>query len=64
MKHLFQQCLKVPQLYIYLFEEPEKLWKYDMIPIASILTMTVENNKTYEYKQTDLKLDKAWLSYG
>ena len=35
----------------------EGLFKYDMIPMASILTMIVEGHKRYKKKQTDLKSD-------
>ena len=37
----------------------EGLLKYEMIHMASILTMVVEHCNTYQKRQTDLKLNKA-----
>ena len=35
----------------------EGLLKYEMIPMASILTMIVQDHKKYKKKQTHLKSD-------
>ena len=40
-----------------IFRDFEELLKYDMIPMASMLTIIVEYHKRYKNKQTDWKSD-------
>ena len=40
--------------YCLILRDFEGLLKYEMIPIASILTIIVEDHKKYKKKQTDL----------
>ena len=43
--------------YCVILRDFEGLLKYEMIPMASILTMIVEVHRRYKEKQTDLKSD-------